>query len=186
MAGATNSATAAADPLAELRDIHLPEAVGYWPLAPGWWLLLASVLLLAGLIVWAVRRYRRNAYRRAAVKELNNIYQQYISDLQGSTGPDAGQKYLQQVNRLLKQVYFTHGGSQVAGLSSDLWISELQRVAPGVSIDCFADRLAALYRPELDVSEPDAERIQQELHRWLQQHKRALLTAVPAGEPVNV
>ena len=61
MAGATNSATAAADPLAELRDIHLPEAVGYWPLAPGWWLLLVSALVLAGLIVWTVRRYRRNA-----------------------------------------------------------------------------------------------------------------------------
>ncbi|WP_315982907.1 hypothetical protein [Aliamphritea spongicola] len=38
-------------------------------------------------------------------------------------------------------MYFTHGASQVAGLSNGVWISELQRVAPGVSIECFADRL---------------------------------------------
>ncbi|WP_315982906.1 DUF4381 domain-containing protein [Aliamphritea spongicola] len=84
MAGATNSVTAAADPLAELRDIHLPEAVGYWPVAPGWWLLLASVLVLAGLIVWTVRRYRHNAYRRAAAKELDKVYQQYMSDVKAA------------------------------------------------------------------------------------------------------
>ena len=186
MAGATNSATAVADPLAELRDIHLPEAVSYWPLAPGWWLLLVSVLLLAGLIVWTVRRYRRNAYRRAAVRELDKVYQQYMSDVKGSTASDAGHNYLQRVNRLLKQVYFTHGVSQVAGLSSDGWISELQRVAPGVSMDCFTGRLADLYRPEPEVTGQDIERMQQELRRWLQKHKRVLLKAEPTGEAANV
>ena len=47
------------DPLAELRDIHLPEAVSLWPLAPGWWLLLALIAAVLGLsiAVW-LRRYR--------------------------------------------------------------------------------------------------------------------------------
>ena len=25
-----------------LRDLHLPEAIGLWPLAPGWWVTITS------------------------------------------------------------------------------------------------------------------------------------------------
>ena len=30
-----------------LRDLHLPAEVGWWPLAPGWWVLIAIVAALA-------------------------------------------------------------------------------------------------------------------------------------------
>jgi len=33
------------DPLAGLRDIHLPAAIGWWPPAPGWWMLLGFIIL---------------------------------------------------------------------------------------------------------------------------------------------
>ena len=43
--------------LSQLRDIHLPEAVPWWPPAPGWWMLFAlviagavGVMLILGLI----------------------------------------------------------------------------------------------------------------------------------------
>ena len=32
-----------ADSLAQLRDIQLPEPISWWPLAPGWWVLIISV-----------------------------------------------------------------------------------------------------------------------------------------------
>ena len=53
------------DPLAQLRDIHLPDTVSDWPPGPGWWV-LALVLLLFGaaLVIWAVRRYRKNHRRQ--------------------------------------------------------------------------------------------------------------------------
>lgn len=53
--------------LAGLRDIHLPDPVGLWPPAPGWWLALALLLAVA-VVVWLVAR-RRNT-RRAALREL--------------------------------------------------------------------------------------------------------------------
>ena len=28
-----------------LRDLHLPEGIGWWPLAPGWWVVIALVMI---------------------------------------------------------------------------------------------------------------------------------------------
>lgn len=41
-----------------LRDVHVPAAPSLWPPAPGWWL-LAAVLALAAVAVWAIGRWRR-------------------------------------------------------------------------------------------------------------------------------
>lgn len=41
-----------------LRDIHLPEPVSWWPLAPGWWLVLGLVVILGLVLLW-VRHLRR-------------------------------------------------------------------------------------------------------------------------------
>ena len=66
------------DPLAQLRDLHLPQAVADWPPALGWWLLAGLVLF--GL-VWAMRalyrRYKSKAYRRIAQRELKAIAASY-------------------------------------------------------------------------------------------------------------
>ncbi|WP_394174929.1 DUF4381 domain-containing protein [Thalassotalea litorea] len=44
------------DPLAELKDIHLPDAISIWPLAPGWWIIIAIII---GLIVYVANRWRQ-------------------------------------------------------------------------------------------------------------------------------
>ena len=28
-----------------LRDLHLPETIGWWPLAPGWWFAIAALVV---------------------------------------------------------------------------------------------------------------------------------------------
>ena len=58
--------------LSDLRDIHLPGAVTFWPLAPGWWLILGGLLALA-LGVHLHLRARRRSLKRAAVRELDGI-----------------------------------------------------------------------------------------------------------------
>ena len=50
-----------------LRDIHLPEVIGWWPPAIGWWILAAVVLLAA--VLW-VLRYRAAWRQRVASVEL--------------------------------------------------------------------------------------------------------------------
>lgn len=59
--------------LDNLRDIAEPVPVSWWPLAPGWWVVIAvtAVTLLAfGYRAW--QRWKANAYRRAALAELQS------------------------------------------------------------------------------------------------------------------
>ncbi|MBF0622598.1 MAG: DUF4381 domain-containing protein [Magnetococcales bacterium] len=52
-----------AEPL-PLQPIHLPDPVSWWPLAPGWWLLLGLVCV-SGLVAvgWLIYRKRRRVNR---------------------------------------------------------------------------------------------------------------------------
>ena len=64
----------AATSLDRLHDIVLPPAVPWWPPAPGWYLLLALILVVAAVLggrIW--QRWRANAYRRAALRELQTL-----------------------------------------------------------------------------------------------------------------
>lgn len=58
--------------LPELRDIHLPADVSVWPLAYGWWLLAAGIVL-GVLSVQFFLYWRRYSKSRYAVKLLNEI-----------------------------------------------------------------------------------------------------------------
>ena len=59
--------------LDNLRDIVEPAPVPWWPLAFGWWA-LTVVLVALGLVavVKAAIRWQFNAYRRAALRELES------------------------------------------------------------------------------------------------------------------
>jgi hypothetical protein len=57
--------------LDRLHDIVPAPAVPWWPPAPGWYVLAGLLLLVGALIlIRLVARHRANAYRRAALREL--------------------------------------------------------------------------------------------------------------------
>src|SRR5262245_11663928 len=65
-----------ADPasLDNLIDIVTPPPVPAWPPAPGWYVVAAVAALLFGWSLWrAAVRWRRAAYRRAALAELERL-----------------------------------------------------------------------------------------------------------------
>ncbi len=43
-----------------LRDIHLPDPVSWWPLAPGWWALLLLLVIFVLSTTYFIRRYRNH------------------------------------------------------------------------------------------------------------------------------
>ncbi|HEU0277315.1 MAG TPA: DUF4381 domain-containing protein [Rhodanobacteraceae bacterium] len=79
-----------------LRDIHVAPA-GWWPPAPGWWLLAAlAVLAVAG--VWLAVRWRaRRGPLRTALQELDALAQTYARE-----GDVAG--VLDQASRLVRRI----------------------------------------------------------------------------------
>ena len=59
--------------LDNMQDLAVPPPVPWWPPAIGWWIVFA-LLSIGALILLAVlwRRWRADAYRRAALLELEN------------------------------------------------------------------------------------------------------------------
>ncbi len=78
------------DPLARLQPLRQPEPIGWWPPAPGWWILgalLAALLAFALYRLW--RRHRRNAYRRQALRQLAALRQSAAGDAEFVTALNA-------------------------------------------------------------------------------------------------
>ena len=68
----------AENPLANLKDIHLPPAVSWWPPAPGWWILVVLFVLLTVLCAWWLyRRYERGRPRIEALRILKDLQEKH-------------------------------------------------------------------------------------------------------------
>ena len=67
------------DNLPELRDIHLPDGVSTFPIANGWWLILAGIILLF-LLIQFILYLRRYSKARYALKLLREISAENIID----------------------------------------------------------------------------------------------------------
>ena len=62
------------DPLAQLKDIHLPEAVSWWPLAIGWW--IVAIIAIVGIyyaVQFGLNQFFNQRYRRQALVALKNL-----------------------------------------------------------------------------------------------------------------
>lgn len=59
--------------LENLKDIAEPPTVSWWPLAIGWWVLITiSFLAIAWMVYRAYSRWKANAYRRSALREIQD------------------------------------------------------------------------------------------------------------------
>ena len=102
--------------LQNLNDIVLPGAVGWWPLASGWYYLIGLLLLgLAWLMYRVVKDWNRNRYRRAALTQLELL----ANDTRDADKRDAS---LRQLPILLKRTalsVYPRGG--LASLTGKNW-----------------------------------------------------------------
>lgn len=110
--------------LSQLHDIHLPASVSWWPLALGWWLLLALlvVMLLVGFGFY--RRYQRQRWRREALALLRQLQQQSLTP----------KMLVVEYSQLLRRVAISRfPRTEVAALTGEQWLVFLdqQMKVPG-------------------------------------------------------
>ncbi len=106
-------------PALQLRDIHLPAEPGFWPPAPGWWILAALLLVLLVWVAWvATRRYRLHRQRQRILAMLGELEQE--------TGDKATPEKIAQISILLRRLaLMRYSRQRVAPLTGKDWLNFL-------------------------------------------------------------
>lgn len=147
-----------------LRDIHLPQAIGWWPPAPGWWLALAffGVLLLICVRWWrsAKNGDRPPSLKSLSLRDLETIRRDY------SRHGDA-QRLIRELSALLRRISMSYWPRErSASLTGKSWLRFLDRTleqepfttGPGKAL------LEAPYRPDPQF---EAEPLLKLCHDWI-------------------
>ena len=112
----------AENPLVNLKDIHLPPAISFWPPAPGWWIL--SVLFISFIIFggqWFYKRYKKRKPITEALRILKNL-----QILHESSKDEV--KSLRNLSNLLRRTALTfYKHDAVASLHGPSWLEFLDK-----------------------------------------------------------
>lgn len=152
-----------ADPLAQLRDIHLAEPISWWPPAPGWWLAAGVALAVAvGLVSFLRRRALANRYRKVALNTLSLL-----------AGHDMKPVpiVLDEISAILRRVAIqSYGRQRVAPLAGDAWLAFLDQTGNTSEFSGGAARILGLerYRPAV---EADIEQVLLIVKKWIREHR---------------
>jgi hypothetical protein len=156
-----------------LRDIHLPDPIGWWPPAPGWWLLALTALVLA---VLAALRWRRGRIRRLALRRVERV----IHALGAGANPLG---CIQDTAQILRRYCMTVAPdpAAVAGLAGASWLRYLDSCWPRDGFERGPGRLLieAPYAPDARVD--DAKALAELALDWLRAQTRRSAGGAPCG-----
>jgi len=147
--------------LDNLNDIIVPDAVGFFPLAPGW--IIVAVLALTLLFHMAFKRYqyyKRTQYKREALQELHCL---------ASQNAEATVSLLALAKRVGIAAY---GREKVAKLDGDLWWDFMEQHAKVKVNRALRDALAALlYDKNVPFESSTFKEVKSIVHDWIKTHR---------------
>ena len=122
------------DLIQQLAPLRTPDPIGFWPLAPVWWVVIGLlVIALSFLCFQLLKRYQRNSYRREALKWLSEL-QEANSDVQALSGA------------LKATALNAYEATSVASLSDESWPNFLRESCSKLSGDAL-DVLSRVHAP---------------------------------------
>jgi len=149
--------------LSQLRDIHAAADPGWWPPAPGWWLLaLLGVALVALALRHGYRQWRVMRRRRKLLKALEDI----AGNIDFTEDPH---QYLARLNRLFRVVALrAFPGTACGRLQGIEWVGFIQSLmTQGVRTDGLAALASGPYEPEPDF---DVQGLQELARTWVSKY----------------
>jgi len=147
--------------LDNLHDIIIPDAVGYLPPAPGWYVLGLLVLaLLSHFSVGFYKRYEKSLYRREALDELGSYEEQ---------GKDETLHLLTLAKRV---AIIAYGREEIAKLSGDSWWDFMEQHSKAkVSKELRVQIANLLYDKAYEPNSVDYSAIKEFVTLWIKTHK---------------
>lgn len=143
-----------------LRDIHLPDAISWWPPAIGWWILLALIIAAFILIPKLYRRITYTSLNKVANITFQKIIAEYEENKNDSTFVIATSQFLRQT------AMSYYGRNEVAQLTGDKWLQALNNITEQ---DHFSNEIKqtlvnAPYQKNISI---DAEQLINTVQSWL-------------------
>lgn len=108
--------------LEQLRDIHLPNAIPMWPIAPGWIMIFAILLgLISYLMYVAYQRKQKKITVKYALSKLNMLKHLMIENPNNIN-------IAAEISTLIRRtaLHYFHR-EEIAGLSGNDWLAFLNR-----------------------------------------------------------
>ena len=138
----------AEDALAQLRDIHLPPSISWWPMAPGWYLVLLIALVLILYLACYLHKKNRHAKPKKQALALLEIYKQ---DYERDKNTQVTSARISELLRRVALVYFPR--SQVASIYGEDWIGFLKNTSEGIEFQQLKVLLLELpFKPSEEVN----------------------------------
>lgn len=110
--------------LAQLKDIHMPPAVSFWPLAPGWYVVLALIIAASVALLFYLYKCWKKQQRTKSI-----LHQ--VIELQTNYQHGNKQQALAQLSVLLRRAALAkYPRNTIAGLYGDAWLEFLNTHCP--------------------------------------------------------
>ena len=100
----------------QLQDIHLPESAGFWPLALGWWILIAIAILVATwVVIKVIKRAKKKRYQRIILGKFKILERKLKANPDNAT--------VGEINTLLRQLAISYyPRREIASLTGGDWL----------------------------------------------------------------
>ena len=145
-----------------LRDIHLPDAISWWPPAIGWWILLAIIILAVIFVPKIIRHLKLVPLNKLAENNFNKLLATYRAN-------NDARFFISNLSKLLRQISMSYFGREtVAQLTGEQWIEKLNSLVRGDYFSCEIAQLL-IYAPYKQDIQQDLELLISATQNWITQ-----------------